>query len=157
MILSTDRLVLRKLITADLHAFQAYRTPELAKYQGWDVKTDAEALEFLAALPELWTLGSWHQLGMVRGEELIGDIGVFFDTSHVELGVTLSSRHQKCGYAREALSALIAWLWRTTDIAYIQAITLEENTASVHLLEHLGMTIHHTRPDEGELVYRVSR
>lgn len=156
--IETERLEIRRLHPRDLEAFQAYRTdPELARYQGWDVTTDAEALEFLKTHHNIQFLtpGTWHQLGIVCDQQLIGDIGVFFDTEYCELGITLSARYHKQGYAREALAAVIAWLWRTTGIAYIQAITLAENTACVNLLERLGMI--RRGQDEAEVIYRLSR
>jgi hypothetical protein len=43
-----DGFVLRRLATADLAAFQAYRTDAaLGRYQGWSPMTDAEARAFL--------------------------------------------------------------------------------------------------------------
>ena len=46
-----QRVVLRRLVAADLPAFQQYRSDdELGRYQGWSPMSDADAAEFIARM-----------------------------------------------------------------------------------------------------------
>ncbi len=168
-LITTERLLIRRLEVADLEDFQAYRTdPELARYQGWAVTSDAEAREFLLTHQaiELFQPDSWHQLGIAeRNGRLIGDIGVYLSKAgdYCELGITLSQPAQQQGLAREALDSLIAWLWKVLEIEYVEAITDARNRASLQLLKRLGMqrTGVQTATEAGEAitehVYRLAR
>lgn len=72
------------------------------------------------------TPGQWFQLGLCRKESgtLIGDCGLFLSEQmprHAAIGITLCPASQKSGCAREALRAVIAYLFSALDMHRITA------------------------------------
>jgi RimJ/RimL family protein N-acetyltransferase len=144
--LRTPRLLLRPLHTSDTASLVAYRSlPEVARYQSWDSYTfaDAEALiaKLLNVIPN--TPGTWFQLGIEEQAtgELIGDCGLHFrgdEPQQVELGITLAPSRQKCGYATEALRAVLEYLFEMLGKHRVSAVTDVENQTAANLLRRLG-------------------
>lgn len=140
------RVRLRPLRADDLAAFQHYRRDaELGRYQGWRPQTDAEATAFIDAMAEtpVFPDGEWVQLAIAErtGDVLIGDVGVCvaIDGSTAEIGFTLAREAQGQGLATEAIRLLWAVLAAHTPVGEIHALTDARNTASIALLERLGM------------------
>ena len=138
---SSDRLVLRRLSQGDISPFRAYRgDPEVARFQGWDAMSEAEALGFLGymELVDLLKPSEWTQLGLALRDSnlLIGDIGVHIteDESQAELGITLALDLQGKGLGFEAVEMVCAWLFEQTKISRIVAITHAQNARALALL-----------------------
>lgn len=137
--------VLRRLVPADLAAFQAYRAvPELGRFQGWTPMGDAQALAFIdemAAAP-LFAPGRWLQLAIAdaQGDALLGDIGLHLsaDGTEGEVGFTLSQAAQGRGIATAAVHAALGLFWAATPARRVLGITDARNAASVRLLQRLG-------------------
>lgn len=151
---AAGRVMLRRLATSDLERFQAYRAdPEAGRYQGWQPMTEAAAVQFLdgmhtAAFP---VAEEWFQLGIADGETgvLIGDIGVCVRADpepHAEIGFTLAAAAQGNGLATEAVRALTQWLFASTTVRRVIAITDARNLPSIRLLERIGMRLEATEP-----------
>jgi RimJ/RimL family protein N-acetyltransferase len=143
--LPTPRLVLRNFGYPDLPAFTAYRAdPAVAQYQSWENYTPADAEQFFAEqkLTTFNTPGSWYQIAWALKEnnQIIGDCGLHFleDGAQVEIGYTLATAYQRQGYAREAVSAVLQFLFTKLNKHRVMAITDVLNTPSIHLLERLG-------------------
>jgi RimJ/RimL family protein N-acetyltransferase len=152
-----DGFVLRRLRGSDLRAFQAYRgDPVLGRYQGWSPMPDDAAQAFLADMSSAPLLqpGEWLQLGIAdaTGERLIGDIGLCLAAAgdEVEVGFTLSRPAQGRGIATAAVRAALALVFAHSPAARATAITDARNTASIRLLERLGMQ----RVDSRTAVFR---
>lgn len=143
----TGRLVVRRLRQTDLERFAGYRAdPVLARYQGWAPMTLDEAREFIASMLTQSTLEpeSWVQLAIANGtsDELLGDIGLcLHENGDAEVGFTLCQQAQGKGFATEALRGLARKLLRLPEVARIVGITDERNSASIRVLERLGMTL----------------
>ena len=158
MIITTKRLVLRKLAPSDTEQFFAYRSlPEVYKYQNFVPKKVDDALIFIEKLARQINIAdSWFQFAIchVADGKLIGDIGVHFliDSEQVEIGYTLTPSYQRCGYAREAVGALIAWLLGDARKSVIQAWVEKGNSPSIRLLRRLGMKYEREEMDDG-IVY----
>jgi len=155
--MATHRVVLRRLVAADLAALQSYRhDPEVGRYQGWTPVTDEAALAFILAQPEAppFPRGEWMQLAIADRETqiLIGDIGVCVDEAGAtaEIGFTLGRLAQGRGLASEAVALAIELVFATTPVARIMAITDARNLPSVALLERLGFR----RVDERNTEFR---
>ena len=58
--------------------------------------------------------------------------------SRCEAGYNFDQEYWRHGYAKEAMTLGISLLFKTTDINRIEAHVMEENTASIRLLESLG-------------------
>lgn len=150
---SGPRVTLRRLVAADLRSFQDYRhDPALGQYQGWSPLSDEEALAFITQMNQatLFQPGAWCQLGIAdRGSnELIGDVGVCVDAyrSQAEIGFTLRGQSQRRGLAAEAVREVMLLVFEHTPVDRIVGVTDARNTASVRLLERVGMCCMHTQP-----------
>jgi len=72
---------------------------------------------------------------------LIGDIGLHFldqNTKTVEIGYTIAPTHQRKGYAFEAVSRMLAYLFTILHTNIIIAVTDPQNHPSIGLLARLG-------------------
>jgi RimJ/RimL family protein N-acetyltransferase/SAM-dependent methyltransferase len=140
------RVVLRRLRTGDLAAFQAYRhDPVVGLYQGWTAQSDQAANAFLEEMHQVEPLRSdaWTQLAIARREDdgLIGDIGirVAADGSEAEVGFTLGRSAQRQGLATEAVTAACALVFELTPVRRILAIVDSRNASAIRLVERIGM------------------
>jgi RimJ/RimL family protein N-acetyltransferase len=143
--LNTARLVLRPFGQRDLAPFTAYRNePEVARYQSWSSYSAQEADAFLAQQDGLVfdTPDSWFQVAVERREDgvLVGDVAVhFFDEGQqAELGVTFDLAGQRCGYAQEALAALIELLFSRFGKHRLVATVDVLNLRAQRLFDALG-------------------
>lgn len=145
--MDTKRLTLDALRPDDAAALFAYRgDPEVARYQGWQPASEAEAAAFIAkqAAGAFGTPDSWCQLA-IRSKangELIGDFGVHFPPTTndpIEFGLSLKPAAQGHGYAREVMSAGIDRAFRDWGYRRLVGSVDPRNTASVALCRALGM------------------
>jgi ribosomal-protein-alanine N-acetyltransferase len=144
--LESSRLLLRRFTLRDAPAFAAYRSdPAVAHYQDWESCTLAEAAAFIRRQRRQvpGTPGRWTQIATVLRptDTLIGDCGVFVhaDARQATVAVTLARAYQGQGYAGEALTALLNYLFRRLDVHRVQAEVDPRNRPSWTLLERLGM------------------
>ena len=145
--IETARLRLRRFGDADLAAFIAYRNdPDVARYQSWEGISEAEAVAFVREqqTAPAGEPGEGLQIAIERKDSgrMIGDC--FFkvmedDPRQAEIGYTLAREAQGHGFATEAVAALLTWAFPTFDLHRIIAIVDVKNTASVALLERLGL------------------
>jgi RimJ/RimL family protein N-acetyltransferase len=149
--LLTPRLSIEPLKLSDLQAFVSYRQdPEIARFQSWDTTYSAEqALELVES--QIGVLhpepGQWLQLAIHEkmSGALVGDLALhsLVDSDSVfELGFTLASNHQGKGFAREAASKLISYLFADLAAKKVIAHTDRRNAPSVRLLAELGFKFH---------------
>jgi RimJ/RimL family protein N-acetyltransferase len=146
--LAGPRLRLRRFAPADLDTFVGYRSdPEIARYQSWDAPYPREAgQEFIRAMmsehPDV--PGEWFQFAVELRDtgQLIGDCGaqpLADDPRIVEIGFTLAAGHHGHGYATEAATALLDYLFTARGKHRVTANCDARNTASARVLERLGM------------------
>ena len=146
ILLTTERLNIRKLQAADLDDFHLYRSnPEVTKYQGFDVMNKEQAINFITDQKEklLGEAGEWIYYGLedFSTQQLIGDCAIMFhasDSRIVEIGITISHLHQKKGYGKEVLIGLLSFLFDTKQVLRIIEIVDTRNTGSIKLLESIG-------------------
>lgn len=147
-----DGFLLRRLRPDDLSAFQAYRgDAELGRYQSWSPMTDEQAAAFLvemsaAPFPHP---GQWTQIAIADagGAHLLGDLGVFVDANgrDAEIGFTLARHAQGRGVATAAVRDVIELLFAASGVRRIIGVTDARNSASVRLLERVGMRLTESR------------
>jgi RimJ/RimL family protein N-acetyltransferase len=143
--LFTPRLILRRLEAEDASALCDYRAlPEVARFQSWTSYHLGDARQLIAeqtghepAIP-----GTWFQLGIVESasHRLIGDCGLHCprgNPDEMEIGITLSPAHQRCGYASETVERLLQYLFALGKNRVI-AITDAGNDAAIRLFQRLG-------------------
>jgi ribosomal-protein-alanine N-acetyltransferase len=122
--ITTERLFIRNLKLADLNDFHLYRSnPEVTKYQGFDVMTIEQAHQFIQKQKdkEFGRPGEWVQYGIENKStrKIVGDCAVKLSQDDIriaEAGITISHIDQKKGYAKEALSGILSFLFDTQNI-----------------------------------------
>jgi RimJ/RimL family protein N-acetyltransferase len=146
--LSTPRLRLRRFRESDAEAFASYRSdPVVARYQGWDAPYPVEqARRFVSAMATeaADVPGEWLQIAVtLAGDDaLVGDCA-FVPQAHeprtVEIGFTIAPEHQRRGYAPEAVSSLLRYLFEQLGKHRVIASCDPRNAPSVKVLEAVGM------------------
>ncbi|MDQ3863269.1 MAG: GNAT family N-acetyltransferase [Actinomycetota bacterium] len=144
--LVSERLILRRFKDSDITPFLAYRNdPEVARYQAWESCTEREAIAMIEELEarQPGTPGEWFQFAieLKKTGTLIGDCALKAeeDGRQAEVGFTLSREYQGKGYAQEAVSCLLDYVFGELGLHRVVAITDQENEPSFTLLERLGM------------------
>ncbi|MGD9487190.1 MAG: GNAT family N-acetyltransferase [Calditrichaceae bacterium] len=111
-LIETKRLILKALSRGDASLMYSYRSdPEVTRYQSWHPASEHEAESFIIETnkTDFNTVDTWFQLGVYLKStgELIGDIGIHFlapDNRQAEIGFTIAPKHQRKGYATEAVA-----------------------------------------------------
>jgi ribosomal-protein-alanine N-acetyltransferase len=145
----TERLVLRRARETDLEPLLAsWSDPEMSRYTGVrpDLRTfiaDMIADMQIKAPGDGGPGGPWYQfIAERRGDgRLVGDVGVGFGVPgerQVELGYRILPEHQRQGYGREAVAAIIRYLIEAHDIHRFVGIAASLNLASIAVLRSLG-------------------
>ena len=159
--LQTPRLILRPFEERDIPSFCAYRSdPDVARYQGWEAPfPPEEAVRFVAEMIQAQpgTPGAWYQVAIElkadgdairevrpsgeRATAMIGDCAfcVSADGRQAEIGYTLARHSQGQGYASEALTRLLDYLFTDLNLHRVHANIDPENLPSARLLERLGL------------------
>lgn len=145
MELTTQRLKIRPIHTADKEAVFAYRSDSVTnQFQGW-ISTSMEEVEaFIAKNPNQFNqAGTWFQLVLLLKDtgRLIGDVGIHFigpDNLQAEVGCTLHKEFHGKGYAKEALSGIVDHLFRELNKHRITTSIDPGNMPSIRLVERLG-------------------
>ena len=109
LVIETERLIIRNLKASDLSDFHFYRSnSEVTRYQGFDVFTIEQAGEFIKEQfdKEFGEAGEWVQYGIENKAtgKIIGDCAIKPDQNDIriaEIGITISHKEQKNGYAKE--------------------------------------------------------
>jgi len=147
IIIETERLILRNIELKDIDSFLEYRNdPEVAKYQSWEPKLNrTDVNDFIKELQshKLGEAGKWNQIVWVLKDTMIhiGDCALKIqdDNKQAEIGFTLSQKNQGKGYAFEAVSAFINYLFENFNLHRIFAITDCRNKSAIKLLKKIGM------------------
>jgi len=147
MLITTDRLLLRRFRAADAPVLAGYRSdPEVARYQSWDapfplLRAETAVANFMAADPDK---PGWFQYAIERiaDKALIGDVAVHLHDNlmQAEIGFTLATDFQGQGYATEAVRAVLDRLFRLQGLHKVTGECDARNLRSAGLLERVGFT-----------------
>jgi RimJ/RimL family protein N-acetyltransferase len=150
----TERLVIRGMTADDAEALWERRNdPQVSKYQNWEhpyPREDAERIaRSVGESDDLAEDGWW--MGVVEnaatGEE-VGDLAVHLEWQRrsAEIGYNFLPKHWGKGYAVEACTALVEYLFDGIGVTRVFGMLHPENRASAQVLERLGMVFEgHTR------------
>lgn len=140
----TQRLTVRTLARDDVTAFTHYRKlPAVARFQDWPMPYTRDlAHELVDEMERLGgpTPGEWVQLAIDDDNGMVGDVAVWLDDDDTlaMIGYTLDPRYQGRGYATEAVSGVIDWLFRRRRVHRIAATIDPRNLTSARVLERCG-------------------
>lgn len=147
MLLTTERLLVRRFRAADAPVLSQYRSlPEVARYQSWDTPFALDRAEdfaryMAAADPDK---PGWFQWAVELKDEhtLIGDVGVGLNENlmQADLGFTFAPSGQGRGYATEAVRAVLGRLFEIQGVRRVSADCDARNVRSAALLERVGFT-----------------
>ena len=151
----TERLVLsgwRRDQIEDL--VRLHGDPIVARYLSPDGQPWSRAA-MEAALAEWIELFATRRLGKLRVTRKADGVmlgragyGIYKRTGEPELGYSLYPEFWGQGYAFEAASGLRDWLFRETDAPHFVGMADVENTASLKVLDRIGMTKTYAAPYE---------
>ncbi len=135
---------LRRLTLDDAAALFSYRSlPDVSRYQSFRPSVISDAVKFIEATADRLDIpGTWYQLGIFYKNDpaLIGDIGIHsLDSGAVELGCTLAPGSQGQGYAAEAMTAVIGYLFQSLGKRRTMFSVDPRNAPSRRLAARLGM------------------
>lgn len=142
--ITTKRLTLRPIELKDSKAVFSYRSDaETNKYQGWIPKSIHEIEQFISNNPKEFNQPeTWNQLVIIENESqvIIGDVGIhFMDKDQCELGITLAKKNHGQGFATEALTGVLDYLFHSLHKHRITTSLDPRNIASIQLVETLGL------------------
>ncbi|HSM01000.1 MAG TPA: GNAT family N-acetyltransferase [Acidimicrobiia bacterium] len=152
--LSTDRLIIRSMRPSDGEALWERRNdPQVSRYQDWITPFPRERADEIArssAAMEGPQNDDWWMaaVDLAGTGETIGDLAVHVENEGhtVEIGYTLASAHWRKGYAVEATSALVEWLFESFGADRVWGMLHPDNRPSAMVLERVGMLFEgHTR------------
>jgi len=158
LLLRGPRVLVEPLTEDDVAAVTAYRrSPDVARWQSWDVDYDeADARRLVAGRPagDLPGPGEWLQLAVRSTDRAVlhGDVGVHRLAAQprtFELGVTLAPAAQGHGLATEALRCVLAYLFAEADAHRVVACCDARNAPVAALLRRVGMR-HESRQVEAD-------
>jgi ribosomal-protein-alanine N-acetyltransferase len=158
----TERLVLRAFEPEDAEALFELRTdPEVTRYTGEPPPRSLdEVRREISAYPdfERYGFGRWACV-YKPDRRIIGFAGLKFleEIGEVDLGYRFLPTYWGRGLATEAATASIDFGFRTLGLEYIIGLVMHENTASIRVLEKVGMELEGPFEYFGEEVLRYGR
>lgn len=152
----TARLVLRAMTVEDAVAFHALNShPEVMRYTGEPpMGSVEEARRAIAEYPDFDTVGFGRWAAVLKESgAMIGFCGLkhLADLDEVDIGFRFLPEYWGQGLATEAALATLGFGLSTIGLARVIGLVLQENGASVRVLEKIGMVA------DGEIDYEGLR
>ena len=146
-ILETDRLILREQTENDApFVFELVNSPAWLKYIGErNVKSVEDARNYIlnGAIKSYKQSGfGFYLVELKEGNVPVGISGlVKRDTlEHPDIGFAFLPEYEGKGYGSESASAVMKYARDVLKLGTIVAITTKDNTASIKLVEKIGLT-----------------
>ncbi len=149
LLLSTPRLSIRPLVEGDAPAIAGLLgDAEVMRFSDNGPLSDAEAASWVREQIEAYTLspnsGRWA-ICEKQSDCAIGYIGLTqaegrTSAREAELGFRLARQSWGRGYATESAKAIVEHAFETGSVDRILGIVDPHNSASIHVLEKLGMS-----------------
>jgi ribosomal-protein-alanine N-acetyltransferase len=164
-LIETERLSLRPLTSKDMdHLHQIFIDPGVRKYL-WDdeavsKETTKEIVEKSVTMFEEDGKGLWA-VSLLESDEPIGFCGFWFfhEPPQLEILYGIAPLHWGHGLATEAAKAMMRYGFERLGFERVIASTDAPNTASVRVMERLGMTFQKRELTNGldTIYYMMSR
>lgn len=154
VIIETERLVLKEINLANLEEmFELYSDPEVLKYTGESaigtVTEMAEAIQERIENYRKYGYGRWATF-LKEDMQFIGWAGLAYlpEFDEIDLGYRFFPKFWGKGFATEASIAILDHGFNQLKLDRIIAIALEENQASLRVMEKVGMQFEKRAPYE---------
>lgn len=143
-ILKTQRLFLKNLEPTDVSVIFDYRNNEACnKYQRWDAFLEADILSFIQRHEQDVFLAEKEEqhfaICLNNMGETVGELACFYTAGDcITLGITISYRYHRKGFAYELLSEVIERCRDKYPSLDIVALIEKGNISSMKLFKKLG-------------------
>ena len=139
MFLETQRLILRKPELADVDDYMEFVNSRFVNQYNAMSPVTREKAEHRFANPEENSIAIVKkETGKLIGMLYVGEDSLRYESNSKEISYFLRQEESRKGYMKEALSALISYLFETENLSCITARSFAPNIASQRLLESLG-------------------
>lgn len=139
MFLETQRLILRKPEIADVDDYMEFVNSRFVNQYNAMSPVTREKAEHRFANPEDDSIAIVKkETGKLIGMLYVGEDSLRYEVNSKEISYFLRQEESRKGYMKEALSALISYLFETENLSCITARSFAPNVASQRLLESLG-------------------
>ena len=145
--ISTERLVLRPLRTADAYDMYEYSCREdVTEFLLWSPhKVVGETREYLAYVETRYAKGEFYDWAITLKDsgKMIGTVGFTkIHTAHncAEIGYVLNPEYHHLGLGFESAKRVVDFGFEELSLHRIEARFMQGNSASLHVMEKLGMT-----------------
>lgn len=143
--LETERLILRRFRPSD--AGDMFRTwtsdAVVARFMRWQThQSVAQTRQVVNAWVRGYAAGGFEWAITLRDGRLIGSIGIMdvqVSEASGELGYCIARPYWNCGYATEALTAVLGYMLDRVGLNRIEAFHAVGNPASGRVMEKCGM------------------
>ena len=144
--IKANNVFLRPLSDEDAVTLFSYRSkPEVAKFQLWKPVKIADAISFInkAKFQTELINHQWNQFAICLdiNKKMVGDIGLLLNDHKAEIGFTINPLFQRKGFAFDAVTGLINYLFDKHIVDMIVAYTDPENAPSIMLLKKIGFCL----------------
>ena len=153
-IIETERLLLREITHEDqADLFKLHSDPEVQRYTGEPVVESIEeiklAIEGRIEDYKKYGYGRWATR-LKSGNQFVGWAGLAYlpEFDEVDLGYRFLPEFWGLGIATEASRAILDYGFNSLKLKRIVAIALEENIASIRVMEKVGMKFEKIAPYE---------
>jgi RimJ/RimL family protein N-acetyltransferase len=144
-ILETERLLVREFVEDDAGAFFAFNgDPDVMRYTGEPPSESVEQVRrMIRDYPDYREHGYGRWAVVYKPDDrIVGFNGLKYldDLEEVDLGYRFRTDYWGRGIATESSLAIVRYGFETLGLDQIIALVMPQNTASIHVLEKLGMT-----------------
>lgn len=161
--LETERLILRPLVKDDVDAVYAMRRDAAIMRFIREPQNLNETIDWIELVSSRWKTEKIGFCAMIEkeAENFLGWCGIWKlkETDDFEIGYATAKSAWKKGFATEAALEFLKYGFENLDCNQIAAVARPENTASIRVMEKLGMSYDYTGLFYGKHLvhYSISR
>ena len=154
IIIETERLLLREITLDDKEElFQLYTNSEVLKYTGelpvGSMGEMEQAIQIRISNYEKYGYGRWATI-LKSEKQFVGWAGLAYlpEFDEVDIGYRFFPQYWGLGIATEASEAILEYGFKQLELEKIVALAMEENIASIRVMEKIGMKFYKIAPYE---------
>lgn len=155
-LIETDRLLLKNISLDDTkEMFRLHSDPDVQKYTGEPIVESLQEMERMIQLRiknyDKIGYGRWATF-IKKDMKFIGWAGLAYlpEFDEVDLGYRFLPEYWGLGFATEASNAILNYAFNKLHLKKVMAIAMKENTASIRVMQKLGMVFDKYAPYEPE-------